>query len=191
MDRLGRSDGRREESREPARSPFRRIGGAREFSTFAILVLCFAVTVGIVVERSHRAVNGAGPLPVASAHGVIAPNSGSDAPVLSNDYAAWIATAAANIGNLVVGIVNTVVSVVWDLALWLSNRILSYVADSSVNPVTGDRLLFNAAPGTFNLAVAILAIAMVAVVTLSLVGPAYASWKSWRLSRAHLRFRSH
>lgn len=190
MDILGRSVGRREESRELARSPLRRIGGAREFSTFAILVLCFAVTVGIVVERGHRAVSGAGPLPAASAHGVTAPNP-SDAPVLSNDYAAWIATAAGNIGNLVVGIVNTVVSVVWDLALWLSNRILRYVADSSVNPVTGDRLLFNAAPGTFNLAVSILAIAMVAVVTLSLVGPAYASWKSWRLSRAHLRFRSH
>jgi hypothetical protein len=193
MTLLGMSARRGERSRELARVPSRRIGGAREFSTFALLVLCFAVAVGIVVQRGHREVNGAGPPPAASVHQATVPNPRSDALISSSDdYAGWIAAAAGNFGNAAVDIIHTAVKIVWDLALWVSNRIIGYVADSWVNPVTGDRLIFNAAPGAFNLAVAILALAMVAVVMMALAGPVYATWKSWRLSRAHLvRYRSH
>jgi hypothetical protein len=193
MTLLGMSARRGERSRELARSPSRRIGGACEFSTFALLVLCFAVAVGIVVQRGHREVNGAGPPPAASVHQATVPNPRSYAPVSSSDDdAAWIAAAAGNLGNAAVDTIHTAVKIVWDLALWVSNRIIGYVADSWVNPVTGDRLIFNAAPGAFNLAVAILALAMVAVVMMALASPVYATWKSWRLSRAHLvRYRSH
>lgn len=189
---LGMTVWRRERSREPARSSSGRIGGAREFSIFAVLAFCFAVSVGFVVHRGHGQVNGVGPQPATAVHRATASNPRSDAPILAtDDYAAGTA-AVVDFGNVAVDTTHSAVKLVWDLALGLSNRILAYVADAWVNPVTGERVIFDAAPGAFNLTVVILAIAMVSVVMLALAGPLYASWKSRRLSRAHIsRYRSY
>jgi hypothetical protein len=177
----------------------RRIGGAREFSTFALLLLCLAVAVGMVVHRSHRTVNGAATQPATAAHAASAPNSRADAQQASpassatnDDYSVWLAESAGKLDSSAQGIVYMAINPVWDTALGLSNQVLSYIADTMVNPLNGDRVIFNAAPGTFNMAVAILALAMVAIVLMALAGPVYVTWKSWRLSRAHLfRYRSH
>jgi hypothetical protein len=226
---LDNSSRRVQRSEELASRP---IGGAREFATFAVLILCFAVTVAIVFGHRHRAANRANSQPTASARRAIVPNpsqsdaivfghghkardaaksqpattarraialspSRPDAPVASGEeYTAWISSTAGSLGNSAVNVQNVVldavVSLVWDPAVGLSNQIIGFVADSWVNPVTGDRIIFNAAPGASRMAVSILAFAMVGVVMLALAGPLYASWKTWRLSRAHgFRGRSH
>ena len=220
---LDNSSRRSRRSEEFASRP---IGGAREFATFAVLILCFAVTVAIVFGHRHRAANRANAQPTTSTHRAIVPNPSqsdaivfghghravdvaksqpattarraiapssslqSDAPIASGkEYAAWVSSAAGNLGNSAVNVQNVVldaiVSLVWDPAVGLSNQIIGFVADSWVNPVTGDRIIFNAAPGASRMAVSILAFAMVGVVMLALAGPLYASWKTWRLSRAH------
>ena len=220
---LSNSFRRSQRSEELASLP---IGGAREFWTFAVLILCFAVTVAIVSGHRHRAANRANAQPTTSAHRAFVPNpSQSDAiafghghkareaakshaattarravapsaspqpnaPVASGEeYTAWVSSAAGNLGNSAVNVQNVVldaiISLVWDPAVGLSNQIIGFVSESWVNPVTGDRIIFNAAPGASRMAVSILAFAMVGVVMLALAGPLYASWKSWRLSRAH------
>jgi hypothetical protein len=185
-----------------SRAGSRPIGGAREFAVFALLALCLAVIVAIFFGRGRGAVKVGESQPTAAANRAAAPNRNSqpNAAVASahgqtsqdqasDDYTAWAATAAGNFGtaadkaeNLVLEIA---VDLVWDPVFGLSNRIVGYVADSWVNPVTGDRIIFNAAPGASHMAVSILAFAMVGVVMLALTGPLYASWKSWRLSRAN------
>jgi hypothetical protein len=220
---LSNSSRRGQRSEELASRP---IGGAREFATFAVLILCFAVTVAIVFGHRHRVANRANSQPTTAAHRAIVPNpSQSDAivfghghkardaaksqpattarraialspsprpnaPVASGEeYTAWVSSTAGSLGNSAVNVQNVildaVVSLVWDPAVGLSNQIIGFVADSWVNPVTGDRIIFNAAPGASRMAVSILAFAMVGVVMLALAGPLYASWKTWRLSRAH------
>ena len=212
---VGRSSRQSERCEEFAEPGSRPIGGTREFATFALLAFCFAVTVAVVFGRGHRAVNAAGARsqPAVAAHRAIAPNPRSHAhapaaaPIASGqdntardftdqDYTAWVSTAAVNVGNAaesVEGVVlQTLTTLVWDPALSLSNQMVGFVADSWVNPVTGDRLIFDAAPGAAHMAVTILAFAMLAVVMLALTGPLYASWKTWRLSRANSgRGRSH
>jgi hypothetical protein len=166
-------------------SSLRRIGGPREFSTFAFLVLCFAVALAFVVQRG-RPGNGAGLRPVASTQPASAPNLRSAAPIsVSDDTGAGLNAAASDIANSASDVVDSGEKIVWEPALWLSNQVLGYVADASVNPMTGDRLIFKADPGVFNMAVAVLAFVMLAVVALALAGPIYMSWKSWRLTRAH------
>jgi len=223
MKSLSNSSQRSRRSEELASQP---IGGPREFATFAVLILCFAITVAIVFGHRHRAANRANAQPTTSAHRAIVPNpSQSDAivfghgpkardaaksqpaattrraiapnpnprpngPVASGEeYTAWVSSAAGNLGNSAVNVQNVVldaiISLVWDPAVGLSNQIIGFVADTWVNPVTGDRIIFNAAPGASRMAVSILAFAMVGVVMLALAGPLYASWKTWRLSRAH------
>jgi hypothetical protein len=257
MKSLSNSSQRSRRSEELASQP---IGGPREFATFAVLILCFAITVAIVFGHRHRAANRANSQPTTSArraivpnpsqsdaivfrHGhkavdatksqptksarrVIAPNpSQSDAIVFGHghkavdatraqpattahraiapspsrqpdariasgkEYTAWVSSTAGSLGNSAVNVQNVVldaiISLVWDPAVGLSNQIIGFVADSWVNPVTGDRIIFNAAPGASRMAVSILAFAMVGVVMLALAGPLYASWKTWRLSRAH------
>ena len=134
--------------------------------------------------------------PTTSAHRAVAPkpNSQSNPPPASgrnqtiDDYSAWATTAAGNFGNTAQSaeniVMQIVIDLVWDPVFGLSNQIVGYVADSWVNPVTGDRIIFNAAPGASHLAVSILALAMVGIMMLALAGPIYANWKSWRLSRA-------
>jgi hypothetical protein len=171
------------------------IGGAREFTTFAVLMLCFAISVGFIVHREHRPVTAAGLKPAAVIHPVAAPNPRAHAPVassrisFSNDDTAAIGAMAGNLVNSAADGIDTLVESVWEPAWWLSNRIVGFVADSWVNPVTGDRLILNAAPNAFNFAVAILALAMVAIVIVSLAGPLYAGWKSWRLHAHVFRYR--
>jgi len=180
----------REQSREPA--PSRDPGIAVEVSRFAVLIVCFAISVGVVIQRDHRQVNGAGLKPAAAMHRVAAPNPRSNAPVssarisFSDDNVAAIGVVAGNAVNSAANGVDTVLDSVWEPALWLSNRIVGFVADSWVNPVTGDRLILKAAPNAFNFAVAILALAILAIVTVSLAGPLYAGWKSWRLAHSHV-----
>ena len=186
---------RRVQSPEPASSAYQRFGGAREFSTFAVLMFCFAITVGFQVHREHRKVSAvalrlAGAVQQVAA--ITTPNPRAHAPVASTNAAfsfsaadvAELGAAAGNVVNSAADGVNTVVRTAWDPALSLSNQVIGYVADALVNPLTGDR--FNAAPGAFNLAVSILALAMVAVVMMALAGPVYAGWKSWRINRAHV-----
>ena len=220
---LSNSSRRSRRSEELASLP---IGGAREFATFAALILCLAVTVAIVFGHRHRAANRANAQPTISAHRAIVPNprqsdaiafghrhkardaaksqptttarravaprsdSRPNAPVASGEeYTAWVSSAAGNLGNSAVNVQNVVldaiISLVWDPAVGLSNQIIGFVSDSSVNPVTGDRIIFNGAPGASRMAASILAFAMVGVVMLALAGPLYASWKTWRLSRTH------
>ena len=220
---LSSSSRRSQRSEELASLP---IGGAREFATLAVLILCFAVIVAVVSAHRHRAASRANAQPTAAAHRAFVPNpSQSDAiafghghkardaaksqaattarravapspspqpnaPVASGkEYTAWASSAAGNLGDSAVNVQNVVldaiISLVWDPAVGLSNQIIGYVSDSSVNPVTGDRIIFNGAPGTSRMAASILAFAMVGVVMLALAGPLYASWKTWRLSRAH------
>lgn len=220
---LSNSSRRSQRFEELASQP---IGGPRDFATFAVLILCFAVTVAIVSGHRHRAANRANAQPTTSAHRAVVPNpSQSDAivfghghkardaaksqptttarravapspgpqpnaPVASGEeYTAWASSAAGSLGNSAMNVQNVVldaiISLVWDPAVGLSNQIIGFVTDSWVNPVTGDRIIFNAAPGASHLAVSILAFAMVGVVMLALAGPVYASWKTWRLSRAH------
>ncbi len=203
---LGSSSRHSDRSQEFASRP---IGGAREFATFALLMVCFAVTVAIVFGHRHRAVNSTQPQPTMSAHRATAPkpNPQPNPPIASGqeytatdyaaqDYTAWMSTAAGSLGSSAANVENVVIealiSLVWDPAMGLSNQVIGFVADSWVNPVTGDRIIFNAAPGASRMAVSILAFAMVGVVMLALAGPLYASWKTWRLSRAHgFRGRSH
>jgi hypothetical protein len=194
---LSRSSQRGERFEEFARSGSQPIGGAREFATFALLILCLAVTVAVVFGHRHRAVNGTKSQPTTPAHRAIAPyrNPQSEPPIASGeDYTELMTAAAGNLGNSAVNaenvVVEAVVSLVWDPALGLSNQVVGFIANSTVNPVTGDRIIFNAAPGASRMAVAILAFAMVGVVMMVLASPLYASWKSWRLSREHA-FRNH
>ena len=220
---LGNLSRRSQRYEELASQP---IGDARDFATFAVLILCFAVTVAVVSRHHHRAANRAAAQPTTSAHRAFVPNPRQsdaiafghghkaheaaksqpaatarravapspspqpNAPVASGEeYTAWVSSAAGNLGNSAINVQNVVldaiISLVWDPAVGLSNQIIGYVSDSSVNPVTGDRIIFNAAPGASHLAASILAFAMVGVVMLALAGPLYASWKTWRLSRAH------
>ncbi|HYR79674.1 MAG TPA: hypothetical protein VEO55_06685 [Candidatus Dormibacteraeota bacterium] len=151
----------------------------------------------IVFGRGHNAVNGTKSQPATSAHRANAqnPSPRSDAPISSGqdytaqDYTAWFSSTAGNLGSSAIKaqnvVLDAVVSLVWDPAMGLSNQVIGFVADSWVNPVTGDRIIFNAAPGASRMAVSILAFAMVGVLMLALAGPLYASWKTWRLSRAH------
>jgi hypothetical protein len=188
---------RRVQPPEPASSSFQRFGGVREFSTFTVLIFCFAIIIGFQVHREHRKV-GAVALRLATAVQQVAaittPNPRSHAPVsatradfsFSRADAVEIGAAAGNVVNSAADSVNMVVKTAWDPALWLSNQVVGYVSDTWVNPVTGDRLFFDAAPGAFNLAVSILALAMIAVVMMALAGPVYAGWKSMRVSRAHV-----
>jgi hypothetical protein len=180
----------------------RRIGGAREFTTIALLAFCLAATIAITFGHRHSPVNRVKMQPTTSAHRAVAPNPSpqSNPPIASgqnqaiDDYSAWLATAAGNFGNTAQNagnvVMQMVIDLVWDPVFGLSNRIVGYVADSWVNPVTGDRIIFNAAPGASHLAVSILAFAMVGIMMLALAGPIYASWKTWRLSRAQ-GFRNH
>ena len=202
------SSPRREELQE-LRASSRRIGGAREFATFALLTLCLAIVISIFFTGGHGAAKVAQSQPTTSAHRAAAANrnpqpkasiaSAQDQPSQdqpSDDYTAWTATAAGSFGTAAENAENFVVAIavdlVWNPVFGLSNQIVGYVADTWVNPVTGDRIMFNAAPGASRLAVSILAFAMVGVVMLALAGPLYASWKSWRLSRENsLRGRLH
>src|ERR1700688_4287633 len=68
---LSNSSRRSRRSEELASLP---IGGAREFATFAALILCLAVTVAIVFGHRHRAANRANAQPTTSAHRAIVPN---------------------------------------------------------------------------------------------------------------------
>ena len=220
---LSSSSRRSQRSEELASLP---IGGAREFATLAVLILCFAVIVAVVSAHRHRAASRAKAQPTTAAHRAFVPNpSQSDAiafghghkardaaksqaattarravasspgpqpnaPVASGkEYTAWASSAAGNLGDSAVNVQNVVldaiISLVWDPAVGLSNQIIGFVSDSSVNPVTGDRIIFNGAPGASRMAASILAFAMVGVVMLALAGPVYVSWKTWRLSRAH------
>ena len=187
---LQMSPRQREQSQEPA--PSRDTGVAVEISRFAVLIVCFAISVGVVIQRDHRQVNVPDVKPAAVIHPVTAPNPRSDAPVSSgrvsfgDDSAAAFIVATDNAVNSAANGVDTLVDSVWEPALWLSNRIVGFVADSWVNPVTGDRLILRAAPNAFNFAVAILALAILAIVTVSLAGPIYAGWKSWRLAHSHV-----
>ena len=187
---LQMSPRQREQSQEPA--PSRDTGVAVEISRFAVLIVCFAISVGVVIQRDHRQVNGPAVKPAAVIHPVTVPNPRSDAPVSSgrisfgDDNAAAFIVATDNAVNSAANGVDTLVDSVWEPALWLSNRIVGFVADSWVNPVTGDRLILRAAPNAFNFAVAILALAILAIVTVSLAGPIYAGWKSWRLAHSHV-----
>lgn len=179
-DRLGEQPGKL------AGAPFRRIGGPREFSTFAVLVLCFAIAVVFVVQRGNRQGPSAAAKPVTAVQPARASNPPSTAPIsFSNDSSAEFGAAANNIADSAVDIADSCVKMVWEPARWLSNRIVSFVADAWVDPVNGDRLLFNGAPDVFNLAVAVLALAILGVVSVTVAGPLYFSWKTWRLSRAH------
>ena len=194
---IGKPSRRGERSEEFALSSSRPIGGAREFTTFALLMLCLAVTVAVVFGHRHRSANGAKSQPVIPAHRAVAPNPNprSEPPIApapnytAKDYTDLMNSTAGSLGNSAMSasnvVVSAVVSLVWDPALGLSNQIVGFVADSWVNPVSGDRIIFNAAPGTTHMAVAILAMAMVGVVMMVLAGPIYVSWKSWRLSREH------
>jgi hypothetical protein len=223
MKTLSNSSRRSQLSEDLASQP---IGGVREFATFAVLILCFAVTVAIVSVHRRHAANRAKAQPTTSAHRAIVPNPRQSdaiafghghkardaaksqpatttrravAPIPSpqpnapvapgEEYTAWAYSAAGNLGTSAVSVQNVVldaiISLVWDPAVGLSNQIIGYVSDSSVNPVTGDRIIFNGAPGASRMAASILAFAMVGVVMLALAGPLYASWKTWRLSRAH------
>ena len=184
------------------RASARPIGGAREFTTFALLAFCLAATIAVAFGHRHRTVNRAEMQPTTSAHRAVAPkpNSQSNPPPASgrnqtiDDYSAWATTAAGNFGNTAQSaeniVMQIVIDLVWDPVFGLSNQIVGYVADSWVNPATGDRIIFNAAPGASHLAVSILALAMVGIMMLGLAGPIYANWKSWRLSRAR-GFRNH
>jgi hypothetical protein len=182
----------REQSREPAPAPSRDTGVFVEVSRFAVLIVCFAISVVVVIQRDHRQVNGPGVKPAAVTHPVTAPNPSSNARVSSgrisfgDDNAAAFIVATDNAVNSVANGVDMVLDSVWEPALWLSNRIVGFVADSWVNPVTGDRLILRAAPNAFNFASAILALAILAIVTVSLAGPIYAGWKSWRLAHSHV-----
>jgi hypothetical protein len=188
------SSPRRGEALE-SRAASRPIGGAREFAIFALLALCLAVVVVIFFGPGRGAVKVAQSQPTTAANRAAAPNRNSQPNAAvgygqaqaSDDYTAWAATAAGNFGSAAENAENFVVEIavdlVWDPVFGLSNRIVGYVADSWVNPVTGDRIIFNAAPGASHMAVSILAFAMVGVVMLALAGPLYASWKSWRVSR--------
>jgi len=197
MEIIEMSARRRVQSPEPASSTYQRFGGARELSTFAVLMFCFAITVGLQIQREHRKVNAAALGLATAVHQVAAINTPaprSDAPVsstrasfsFSGADAVEIGAAAGNVVNSAADSVSMVVKTAWEQALWLSNQVVGYVADTWVNPVTGDRLFFDAAPGAFNLAVSILALAMVAVLMMALAGPVYAGWKSMRVSRAHV-----
>jgi hypothetical protein len=187
---LQMSPRQREQSQEPA--PSRDTGVVVEVSRFAVLIVCFAISVGVVIQRDHRQVNGAELKPAPVMHPVTVPNHHSDAPVSSDrtsfgdDNAAAFLVATDNAVNSVANSFDTVLDSVWEPALWLSNRIVGFVADSWVNPVTGDRLILKAAPNAFNFTAAILALAMLAIVTVSLAGPIYAGWKSWRLAHSHV-----
>ena len=227
---LSNSSRRSQLSEDLASQP---IGGVREFATFAVLILCFAVTVAIVSVHRHRAAKRPNAQATTSAHRAIVPNPRQsdaiafghghkaldaakskaatttrgavapspnpqpNAPVApGEEYTAWAYSAAGNLGTSAVSVQNVVldaiISLVWDPAVGLSNQIIGFVSDSSVNSVTGDRIIFNGAPGASQMAASILAFAMVGVVMLALAGPLYASWKTWRLSRAHgYRNRAH
>ena len=190
----------RREELHPLRASSRRIGGTREFATFALLTLCLAIIISIFFTRGHGAAKVVQAQPTTSAHRAAVPNrnphpsasiaSGqgqTSQDQLSDEYTAWAATAAGGFGTAAENAENFVVAIavdlVWNPVFGLSNQIVGYVADTWVNPVTGDRVMFNAAPGASHLAVSILAFAMVGVVMLALAGPLYASWKSWRVSR--------
>ncbi len=58
---LQMSPRQREQSREP--EPSRDTGVVVEVSRFAVLIVCFAISVGVVIQRDHRQVNGPGVKP--------------------------------------------------------------------------------------------------------------------------------
>ena len=72
-------------------------------------------------------------------------------------------------------------SAVWDIALWISRRMIAFLANSIVNPVSGDRLLFGGAPGVSSRwAEPVLALTLLTALGILLAGPLYMSWKMWR-----------
>src|SRR6266404_3139161 len=141
---LGNSPRRGGRSEDLFPSASKPIGGAREFATFALLMLCFAITLAVVFGHSHRAVNDVRPQPTTSARRAVAPNPKPQAETAiasGENYAEWMTTAAGSLGNSAANVENVaiqaVVALVWDPALGLSNQIVGFVADSWVNPVTG------------------------------------------------------
>jgi hypothetical protein len=79
-----------------------------------------------------------------------------------------------------------VTSAIWDIALWISERMIGFLGNSIVNPVSGDRLLFGGVPGVaFEWAAPVLAMTLLGALGVLLVGPLYMSWKMWRARHNH------
>jgi|SRR5579863_455096 len=173
----------REMPNEAVSYPSRRIGGVREFSISAVLMLCFAICVAVVVKSNHREIRGVVTKAATAVQRVPIASPGISFRSEDNPAAAG---AAHDLVSSAQNGVYAALDLVWGSALWMSDRIVSYVSNTWVNPVSGDRLFFDAAPGASSLAVSVIAFAMVALVVFALAGPLYASWKSWRLSRAHV-----
>lgn len=77
-------------------------------------------------------------------------------------------------------------SAVWDIALWISQRMIAFLGNSIVNPVSGDRLLFGGVPGVASQwAAPVLALTLLAALGILLAGPLYMSWKMWRARHNH------
>jgi hypothetical protein len=107
------------------------------------------------------------------------------------------AHAASDTATTVVGLVRESViaafrlvylatSAIWDVALWTSERMIGFLANSIVNPVSGNRLLFGGVPGVASQwATSVLALGLLAMLVVLLAGPLYMSWRMWRARHSH------
>src|SRR5579862_2457852 len=99
---------RRGQSGQLSSAPFRRDKKiARELFTLAVLLVCFAVNVGFVVQRDHRKVDAAGSNPATVAHRTTAPSPRAKAVEASSSRVSLADVNAAAIGSAAGDLVNT------------------------------------------------------------------------------------
>jgi phenylpyruvate tautomerase PptA (4-oxalocrotonate tautomerase family) len=142
----------------------------------------FAASLAVAADSKNDG-GAAQPNPIGSHPAATAAATGSD-------IAASVTAAIVEFVRAILQAIHVVTGSIWDVAMWIANRMIAFLANSIVNPVSGDRLLFGGAPGASRLAAPILALSLIAVVGISLAGPLYASWKLWRSSH-NRRLRPH
>lgn len=168
----------------PRLSPAREISRVcRAVSAPFLALTVFATSLSVAADSKNGVAGAAQANPIGSHPAAAATSTGSD-------IAASVTAAVVEFVRAILQVIYFVTGSIWDVAMWIANRMIAFLANSIVNPVSGDRLLFGGAPGASRLAAPILALSLIAVVGISLAAPLYASWKLWRSSR-NRRLRSH
>jgi hypothetical protein len=166
----------------PRLSPARRIRGVCRTGCVPLLALTvFATSLAVAADSKNG--GAAQPNPTGSHPAAAATSSGSD-------IAASVTAAIVEFVRAILQVIYFVTGSVWDVAMWIANRTIAFLANSIVNPVSGNRLIFGETSGASRLAAPILALSLIAVIGISLAAPLYASWKLWRSSHnRRLRYR--
>ena len=154
----------------------------RAVSVPLLALTVFATSLAVAADSKNGG-GAAQPTPAGSHAAAAATSSGSD-------IAASVTAAAVESVRAILQAIYFVTGTIWDVAMWIANRMIAFLGNSIANPLSGDRLLFGGAPGESRLAAPILALSLIAVIGISLAGPLYASWKMWRSSH-NRRLRSH